>query len=134
MLIFSQISSFSQIVVKNIERMRISLCGDSLVPQAYEFVSKNKRVYLISPLLNYYDIKGEKYSRRVKLNKNKRKEIFKCLYHLEIINLDQIKNKELKSKYFVLTLFFFDNTSNKFLIQQDSMTPTLLKLFNTNIE
>ena len=85
MLIFSQISSFSQIVVKNIERMRISLCGDSLVPQAYEFVSKNKRVYLISPLLNYYDIKGEKYSRRVKLNKNKRKEIVnlfqKIFYH-----------------------------------------------------
>src|SRR5690348_12307845 len=81
-LISCFINSFAQ--PEAIKRMTISYCGDSLITQKYELHTKDRKIYFITPLASYLHVKGQKYRRRVKIDRSKRKEIFISLYQLDL--------------------------------------------------
>jgi hypothetical protein len=133
-LILYYINSFAQTNNIKIERMTISHCGDSLIPQKYEFVVKSKRVYFITPFANYLHIKGEKYRRRVKVDKNKREEIFKSVDQLNLTNLGQTEASAKKSSYYIVEIFFSDNSTDNHMIPDELLPVDFKQLYNTVID
>jgi hypothetical protein len=133
-LILNYANSYSQTDDVKIERITINHCGDSLIPQKYELDVKSKRVYFITPFANYLDIKGEKYRDRVKVDKNKREEIFKCVDHLNLNNLVQTGKSDSNKSYYVVEIFFTDNTTNNHTIPDELLPSDFKKLYDTIID
>ena len=133
-LILSYVNSFAQTDNINIEKMSISHFGDSLIPQGYELDVKSKRVYFKTPYANYLHIKGEKYRRRVKIDKKKRKEIFKCVDQLNLTNLGQTKYSDNKYSFYIIEIFFTNHTNNKYTIPDEKLPKDFRKLYDTIIE
>lgn len=114
--------------------MTISHCGDSLIPQKFELSIKDKKIYFITPFINYLDIKGEKYRQRVKIDKKKRGEIFKYVYQIDLTNLGQTEKSNRKSRYYVVEIFFKDNTTYNMILSEDEMPKDLMKIYETIID
>ena len=133
-LIFNSIGSFSQTINEKIERLTISHCGDSLIPQKYELNIKSKKIYFITPFSNHLDIKGEKYKRRVKIDKKKREEIFKCAYQLNLSILSQEEKSDKKSEYYIIEIFLKDNTTYIKIFSDDELPKDFKKLYDAIID
>jgi hypothetical protein len=133
-LILNYISSFAQTDDVKIERIIISHCGDSLITQQYELNVKSKRVYFLTPYANYLDIKREKYRRSVKIDKKKREKIFRCVDQLNLTNLGQTGNSENAHSYYIVNIFFSDNTTNDHTIPDELLPIDFKKLYDTIID
>lgn len=112
------------------DRMRISHNGDSLIKQEYELIVESKKVYFITPFASYLHIKGEKYRTRVKFDKAKREKIFKLVNQLTWTNLQQVDDKEIKGKYFVVVSYNSDNLINNFKVMDKLLPPDFKELFD----
>ncbi len=112
------------------DRMTISQNGDSLIKQEYELILKSKKVYFITPFASYLHIKGEKCRRRVKFDKTKREKIFNLVNQLTWTNFQQVDDKEIEGKYFVVATYNSDNLLDNFKVADDLLPPDFKELFD----
>jgi hypothetical protein len=113
------------------DRMRISHNGDSIIKQEYELIVKSKRVYFITPFASYLHIKGGKYRTRVRLDKTKREKILNLVSQLIWTNFQQVDDKGIKNKYFVVEIFSSGNLISNFKVSDELLPPDFKELFDT---
>ena len=113
------------------DRMRISHDGDSLIKQEYELIIKSKKVYFITPFASYLHVKGEKYRTRIKFEKAKKEKIFNLVDQLTWANLEQMDDKGIKNKRFVVGIFSSDNLIGNFKIPEELLPTDFKELYDT---
>ncbi len=133
-LLLNFFSSVAQNADLKIKKMNIFFCGDSSITQQYELIIKNKRVYFISPIVNYLDIKGEKYRRRVKTEKRQREKIFDYVNKIDLTSLKQISSAEKESKYYVLEFWFTNMQTSVYKIPSKLLPSDIKEVYDAIIE
>ena len=93
--------------------------------------SKVKKVYFITPVANYLDIKGEKRRTRVKIDRNKRETIFDLVDQLSWTGFDQTKDKETGTRYYVIEIFNTDHLIDNFKASEESLPADFKDLYDT---
>ncbi len=92
-----------------IDKVIISYRGDStLLTEKYEINVEKEMIYYITPIVNYLDIKGEKYRTRIKIKKQNWDEIIPLINSLDTLTLDQ-NEKEQDGKIIYSIEFSKDN-------------------------
>jgi hypothetical protein len=129
-LILSYFNCTAQTKDLKFDRMRISHNGDSLLKQEYELIVKSRKVYFITFSPSYLHIKGGKYRTRVKYDEKERKKIFDLVNQLTWTNFQQVDDKEIKGKYFVVESFNSDNLISSFKIPDKLLPPDFKELFD----
>jgi hypothetical protein len=129
--IFSYFNSFSQAKEEKIASMTISYAGDSLIAQKYELIIKGKRIYFITPVVNYLHVNGAKYKRRVKINKDKRDQIFSLVGKLTWKNLEQTKNKVTGDRCYFIETFSTGHLIDNYKVPGDLLPSDFEVLYNT---
>ena len=112
------------------DRMRIAHCGDSLLKQEYELIVKSKKVNFITFSASYLHIKGGKYRTRVKFDRIKREKIFNLVKQLNWTNFQQVDDKQIKSRWFVVETYNSDNLINSFKVIDELLPPDFKELFD----
>jgi hypothetical protein len=130
-VILNYLNSFSQTKKDKIDKMTISYGGDSLITQNYELVIKSKTIYFIRPVLNYLHVKGGKYKRRVKIDKDKREKIFRLVDKLTWISLEQTKNKVTRDRYYVIETFKTDHLIDNYKVSEELLPSDFKNLYYT---
>ncbi|MFC0878907.1 hypothetical protein ACE01N_20100 [Saccharicrinis sp. FJH2] len=94
-------SSSAQTRNEKFDNIILSYNGDStLLIQKYEIDLKKEKIYYITPIMNYLDVKGEKYRTRVKMKKGDWDRIVLLVNKIYSLNLDKNKKEqELKVTY-----------------------------------
>jgi len=146
-ILFHSIDSFTQ---NNniIERLTISYWGDSIIPQKYELIIKNKKIFFINPVMNYLDIKGGKLKYHVRIERRNRKEIFSYLDKIDfsslkssekVIKLDLSNVVELmkfkeKGNYYSLEIKYHNRDLETYTIPNEFLPSDLKELYNKIIK
>jgi len=117
---------FAQSRIKDISKCVISYNGDStLLIEKYEIDIKKEKVFYITPIINYLDIKGEKYRTPIKINKHNWIEIHKIIESLYSLTLNQ--NDSLTNNKITYSIDFYDTKS--YLYNNKNVPNDLSRLF-----
>lgn len=121
----------AQTRLEDVSKCIISYKGDStLLIEKYEIDIKKEKVYYITPIMNYLDIKGEKYRTPIKIKKAEWNEILlniNSLYSFKSAAPDKQKNDSI-----IYSVDFY-NSSDKikeFDFYQETIPLDLKKLFD----
>ena len=121
----------AQTRLEDVSKCIISYKGDStLLIEKYEIDIKKEKVYYITPIMNYLDIKGEKYRTPIKIKKAEWDEILlniNSLYSFKSAAPDKQKNDSI-----IYSVDFY-NSSDKikeFDFYQETIPLDLKKLFD----
>ncbi|HCW06713.1 MAG TPA: hypothetical protein DGG95_05040 [Cytophagales bacterium] len=128
-LTLNYFNSFSQ-TKERIEKMTISYNGDSLITQKYELIIHSKKVYVITPVINYLHIKRGKYKRRAKIKKDRREKIFSLVNKLQWTYLEQNKNKVMGDRFYVVETFYTDNLIDNYKVSEEFLPSDFKMLFD----
>lgn len=110
--------------------MTISYNGDSLITQKYELIIHSKKVYVITPVINYLHIKRGKYKRRAKIKKDRREKIFSLVNKLQWTYLEQNKNKVMGDRFYVVETFYTDNLIDNYKVSEEFLPSDFKMLFD----
>jgi hypothetical protein len=130
-LTLNYISSFSQTKEKKIDRLTISYAGDSMLAQRYELIIKSKRIYLITPVMNYLHIKGGKYKKRVRLKQDKREKIFDLVDRLTWTNLTQREASINGGRFYTIETLDSDKLIITYQISEELLPSDFRTLYET---
>jgi hypothetical protein len=109
---------------------RIAYTGDSsLLIEKYEINLKTKKIYYITPIMNYLDIKGVKYKTKQKTSKERWMKISNFLNRIDFVHLDSLKQAEIKGPRYVLELLNENELKGEFVISKDEEPNDLKRLF-----
>jgi hypothetical protein len=101
-LTFLNLISTAQSNNGQIERLTISYNGDStLLTEKYEIDIVNKKVFSITPIMNYLDIKGTKYRTHIKFNRQSWTELTDLINRIDFSKLDSINRPNKKITYYI---------------------------------
>jgi len=134
--LFSLISS-AQSNDERIRLLTVTYTGDStLCSERYEINILKKKVYYITPIWNYSDIKGVKYRTRKKINKKKWKEIAVLANKIEFQQFEEIKKdnplETMNSKekqIYTIEIETLEKEIKRYKIPNESETKELNDLF-----
>ena len=97
-LTFLNLVSTAQRNDGQIERFTIAYKGDStLFTEKYEIDIVKKKVFSITPIMNYLDIKGTKYRTHIKFNRQSWTELTDLINRIDFSKLDSTDKKNIKS-------------------------------------
>ncbi|GHN01649.1 hypothetical protein WSM22_31380 [Cytophagales bacterium WSM2-2] len=129
-LALNYFNSFSQTKEEKLDRMTISYTGDSLLSQKYELIIKSKKIYSITPVLNYLHVKGGKYKRPVEFNKGKRENIFSMVDQLTWTSLGKTKGLVTGDRYYVIEIFNTDKLISTYKVSEELLPSDFKTLYN----
>lgn len=82
-------ASYAQDKNREITKLIIAYKGDStLFIEKYEIDVIKKKIYYITPIMNYLDIQGEKYRTKRKINKKEWNDIMTLIYTIDFKRLE----------------------------------------------
>ncbi|MCP4180699.1 MAG: hypothetical protein GY756_23310 [bacterium] len=116
--------------VDEIKKFIITYNGDStLFSNTYEIDINKRKVYYITPIMNYLHVKGKKYRTRIKIKKHKWEEVNKL-----IVNLNSTKyNYQDKNQNGEIIYSFAISTNNseteRFVFKSENIPSDLRRLF-----
>lgn len=122
------ILSFAQNKYK-IEEVIISYSGDStLLTESYQINIEKKKIYYLTPIMNYLDIKGVKYRTRIRKKQNWT-EIISLINKLTVLTLDP--NNKMQNSKFIYTIEFIraGQELEKYQFYANNVPNELQKLF-----
>ena len=101
-LTFLNLISTAQSNNGQIERLTIAYNGDStLFTEKYEIDIVKKKVFSITPIMNYLDIKGTKYRTHIKFNRQSWTELTDLINRIDFSKLDSINRPNKKVIYYI---------------------------------
>jgi len=101
-LTFLNLVSTAQRNDRHFERLTIAYNGDStLLTEKYEIDIVKKKVFSITPIMNYLDIKGTKYRTHIKFNRQSWTELTDLINRIDFSKLDSINRPNKKVIYYI---------------------------------
>jgi len=114
-----------------IERLTIVYKGDSaLFTEKYEIDIEKKKVFYITPIMNYLDIKGTKYRTRIKVHRQTWTELTGLINRIDFSKLDSSDKKNIKSPYYIEVVNLKQETLNYPILSTDELVE-VKNLFET---
>lgn len=114
-----------------IERLTIVYNGDSaLFTEKYEIDIEKKKVFYITPIMNYLDIKGTKYRTHIKVNRQTWTELTGLINRIDFSKLDSSDKKNIKSPYYIEVVNLKQGALNYPILSTDELVK-VKNLFET---
>lgn len=129
----SYLNSYAQADNKTIERMIVSYGGDAMIAHTFELVVKNREVYALSSVANYWE--GSKQGNRVKMNGKQKEKIFDLVDQLKMSDFAQTKkNITEKVKYYSVKFIFKNGRTYSARFEEEGVPADLKKLYDAIVE
>jgi hypothetical protein len=114
-----------------IERLTFLYKGDSaLFKEQYEIDIEKKKVFYLTPIMNYLDIKGTKYRTRIKGHRQTWTELTGLINRIDFSKLDSSDKKKIKSPYYIEAVNLKQETLNYPILSTDELVE-VKNLFET---
>ena len=131
LIIFVSLSQFlySQNWNSEIDFVTISYSGDStLLTERYEI--HNRKIFYITPIMNYLDIKGEKYKTRVRIKRQNRLEIYELIEKLNLLSKKQYHKINDEELTYYLKFTTHERENKTYYFYTEEIPYELKRIFN----
>jgi hypothetical protein len=130
MLVFSSFILQAQDKGLRIVQLTIAYSGDStLFTEKYEIDLVKGKVFYITPIMNYLDIKGVKYRTRRKIKKTQWLEIVGLIENYNFSSLDSLNVEGLKDQDYSIEVSRSNKESKNYTISNRDVPQIIKKLF-----
>ena len=115
--------------------MIVSYGGGAMIARTFELNIKNREVYAITSVANYWDVKGSKRSTRVKMNGKKREDIFSVVDQLKMSDFAQTKKIiNEKDRYYSVKFIFKNGRTYSARFPEEVAPADLKELYDTIVD
>lgn len=125
-----QFALYAQDKNKEITKLIIAYKGDStLFIEKYEIDVIKKKVYYITPIINYLDIQGEKYRTKRKINKKEWTDIMTLISAIDFKKLKSYNLAESEKVDYLAEITLNQSKAVEIRLSQEIMPVELRKIF-----
>lgn len=96
--------------------------------KTFEIDIDKKKVYMINPVMNYYDIQGGKPKYEIKVTKEKWNKIMNLLSEINLFDYEEML---FYKKSYSIVLFFKNDPSKTYTTQKESAIENLKEIIKT---
>jgi len=119
---------YSQTLNKDIDFVTISYSGDStLFTERYEI--HKRKIYYITPVMNYLDIKGVKYKTRVRIKRQNRLEIYGLIEKINLLSESQYQKEKDKEITYYLQIVNSEKKKKTYYFYTEEIPYELKRIF-----
>ena len=113
-----------------IDKVIISYSGDSTtLTEKYEINVDEKKIYYITTIMNYLDIKGEKYQTRIKIKKQNWNEIIPLIDSLTLLTHEQNVKKQNEKVIYSVDFSRDNKETGKYQFYTEQVPNEIKRLF-----
>jgi hypothetical protein len=124
--------SYAQNNEREISKLIIAYNGDStLLIEKYEIDVTKKKVYYISPIMNYLDIQGVKYRTRIRTNKKEWHDIKVLISAIDFRKLESYNTASTDRATYFTEVTMNKNETYKVIFSEEMIPVEFRKLFET---